>query len=110
VAGPSHLDPLDMDILSTLAKPSPNYRPIHYPVPEERKARLQAEEDALARIMSNKNKNSRTKVYSGVKGSLNHVPSLYEICISVLKVHLDCKKHLLLNHFLLVISKNSGYL
>lgn len=95
MAGPSHLAPLDseLDVVSTLSIPTPHYKPMPQPPSTfaERKHRSQMEEDALAKIMSSKNKTTRTKVYSGVKGVNTTVLSLYEICCNVLKQHIDGK-------------------
>lgn len=77
--------------MATLPVPTPYYKPnpvynLHNTQEATRK-RIQNEEDALAMVMSNKNQ--RTKVYSGVKGGLTRVPSLYEFCCRILQTHLD---------------------
>lgn len=83
------LEPLEPDLVATLPTPTPYYKPhpSYIPTPEAVKKRIQAEEDALSTIMSNKN--TRTKVYSGVKGGLSYVPSLYECCCRILQQHID---------------------
>lgn len=86
----AELEPLEPDLLATLPVPTPYYKPspiYNLPSQEATRKRIQTEEDALAMVMSNKNQ--RTKVYSGVKGGLTRVPTLYEICCRVLQQHLD---------------------
>ncbi|XP_034934228.1 transcription elongation factor B polypeptide 3 [Chelonus insularis] len=73
------LEPLKVDLDSTLPEINPNYKPLPV-IPaihrkfEERKA---LDEAIYA-------KNIRTKVYSGNKSGYTSVPSLYELCIRVL--------------------------
>ncbi|KAK6626672.1 hypothetical protein RUM44_009148 [Polyplax serrata] len=87
------LEPLEPDLVATLPTPTPYYRPhpSYIPTQEAVRRRVQAEEDALTTIMSNKN--TRTKVYSGVKGGLSYVPSLYECCCRVLQQHIDALEY-----------------
>lgn len=88
----SDLEPLELNLMSTLPVTTPYYKPnpvYNLPSLEASKKRIQAEEDALFTMMSNKNQ--RTKVYSGVKGGLSYVPSLYEFCCRVLQQHIDGK-------------------
>ena len=87
------LEPLEVDLDSTLPPITPNYKPLpHYNFldsPPHRKMKQLTEEEALCQVMSTKNQ--RTKVYSGVKSgkSWATVPSLYDICVRVLQENID---------------------
>lgn len=90
----SALEPLEPDLIETLPVPTPFYKPNpvnHFPIQESTRKRIQTEEDALTTMMSKNNQ--RTKVYSGVKGGLTRVPSLYEFCCRVLQQHLDAMEY-----------------
>ncbi|KAK0096252.1 hypothetical protein PV326_005992 [Microctonus aethiopoides] len=75
------LEPLSVDLASTLPEISPHYKPLptNYMNPIHRR---QEEDKALNEAIYAKN--MRTKVYSGNKTSYTSVPSLYELCIRVL--------------------------
>lgn len=77
------LEPLSVDLASTLPEISPNYKPLPYINPMHRKE----EDKALTDVIYVKNQ--RTKVYSGNKSGYTSVPSLYEICIRVLIENID---------------------
>ncbi|XP_043478633.1 transcription elongation factor B polypeptide 3 [Leptopilina heterotoma] len=74
------LEPLSIDLASTLPEISPNYKPLaHSVVPVNRKIdECRALSDAIYC------KTQRTKVFSGNKSSLTNIPTLYELCIRVL--------------------------
>ncbi|XP_043266781.1 transcription elongation factor B polypeptide 3-like [Venturia canescens] len=80
------LEPLNVDLASTLPEISPNYKPLpaHYINPIHRK---QDEDKALSDVIYTKGQ--RTKVYSGNKSGYTTVPSLCEVCIRVLIQHMD---------------------
>ncbi|XP_012253903.2 transcription elongation factor B polypeptide 3 [Athalia rosae] len=73
------LEPLSVDLASTLPEISPNYKPLPYVNPVHRK---QEEDMALSNVIYTKNQ--RTKVYSGNKSGYANVPTLYDICIRIL--------------------------
>ncbi|XP_015584709.1 transcription elongation factor B polypeptide 3 isoform X2 [Cephus cinctus] len=73
------LEPLSVDLASTLPEINPNYKPLPYVNPIHRK---QEEDRALSEVIYAKNQ--RTKVYSGNKSTYTNVPSLYEMCIRIL--------------------------
>nr|XP_031837825.1 transcription elongation factor B polypeptide 3 isoform X2 [Nomia melanderi] len=77
------LEPLSVDLASTLPEISPNYKPLPYVNPVLRK-----EEDKLLTDVICV-KNQRTKVYSGNKSGYLTVPSLFEMCIQVLIENID---------------------
>ncbi|KAG7208446.1 hypothetical protein KM043_014673 [Ampulex compressa] len=77
------LEPLSVDLASTLPEISPNYKPLPYINPMHRKE----EDKALTDVIYVKNQ--RTKVYSGNKCGYTSVPSLYEMCIRVLIENID---------------------
>lgn len=77
------LEPLSVDLASTLPEISPNYKPLPYINPLHRKE----EDKALTNVIYVKNQ--RTKVYSGNKTGYTSVPSLYEMCIRVLIDNID---------------------
>ncbi|XP_046828087.1 transcription elongation factor B polypeptide 3 [Vespa crabro] len=77
------LEPLSVNLASTLPEISPNYKPLPYINPVHRK-----EEDKVLTDVIHV-KNQRTKVYSGNKTGYTSVPSLYEICIRVLIENID---------------------
>ncbi|XP_012283397.1 transcription elongation factor B polypeptide 3 [Orussus abietinus] len=73
------LEPLSVDLASTLPEISPNYKPLPHITPVHRK---QEEDTALTKVIYAKNQ--RTKVFSGNKTGYTIVPTLYELCIRVL--------------------------
>ncbi|XP_015177965.1 PREDICTED: transcription elongation factor B polypeptide 3-like isoform X2 [Polistes dominula] len=77
------LEPLSVNLASTLPEISPNYKPLSYINPVHRKE----EDKTLTDVIHVKNQ--RTKVYSGNKTGYTSVPSLYEICIRVLIENID---------------------
>ncbi|XP_060823679.1 transcription elongation factor B polypeptide 3 [Bombus pascuorum] len=77
------LEPLNVDLASTLPEISPNYKPLPYVNPVHRKE----EDKALTDVMYVKNQ--RTKVYSGNKSGYTTVPTLFEICTRVLIENID---------------------
>ncbi|KOX78696.1 Transcription elongation factor B polypeptide 3 [Melipona quadrifasciata] len=77
------LEPLNVDLASTLPEISPNYKPLPYVNPVHRKE----EDKTLTDVMYIKNQ--RTKVYSGNKSGYTTVPTLFEICIRVLIENID---------------------
>ncbi|XP_043676753.1 transcription elongation factor B polypeptide 3 [Vespula pensylvanica] len=77
------LEPLSVNLASTLPEISPNYKPLPYINPVHRKE----EDKVLSDVIHVKNQ--RTKVYSGNKTGYTSVPSLYEICIRVLIENID---------------------
>lgn len=77
------LEPLSVDLASTLPEISPNYKPLPYVNPVYRKE----EDKALTDVMYVKNQ--RTKVYSGNKSGYTSVPTLFEICTRVLIENID---------------------
>ncbi|XP_043260818.1 transcription elongation factor B polypeptide 3 isoform X1 [Colletes gigas] len=77
------LEPLSIDLASTLPEISPNYKPLPYINPMHRKE----EDKALTDVIYVKNQ--RTKVYSGNKSSYTSVPTLFELCTRVLIENID---------------------
>ncbi|OAD57386.1 Transcription elongation factor B polypeptide 3 [Eufriesea mexicana] len=77
------LEPLSVDLASTLPEISPNYKPLPYINPVHRKE----EDKVLTDVMYVKNQ--RTKVYSGNKSGYTSVPTLFEICTRVLIENID---------------------
>ncbi|XP_043789286.1 transcription elongation factor B polypeptide 3 [Apis laboriosa] len=77
------LEPLNVDLASTLPEISPNYKPLPYVNPVQRK-----EEDKLLTDVIYV-KNQRTKVYSGNKSGYTSVPTLFELCTRVLIENID---------------------
>ncbi|XP_054005069.1 transcription elongation factor B polypeptide 3 isoform X1 [Hylaeus anthracinus] len=77
------LEPLSVDLASTLPEISPNYKPLPYINPMNRKE----EDKALTDVIYVKNQ--RTKVYSGNKSSYTSVPTLFEMCMRVLIENID---------------------
>lgn len=80
------LQPLNVDLASTLPEISPNYKPLPYVNQKEDKYRRE-EDRSLTNIMYTKNQ--RTKVYSGNKSGYTTVPTLFEICTRVLIENID---------------------
>lgn len=77
------LEPLNVDLASTLPEISPNYKPLPYINPIHRKEEVKPIDDIIYY------KNQRTKVYSGNKVGYTSVPTLYELCIRVLIENID---------------------
>ncbi|KZC03778.1 Transcription elongation factor B polypeptide 3 [Dufourea novaeangliae] len=77
------LEPLSVDLASTLPEISPNYKPLPYVNPVHRKE----EDKCLTDVIYVKNQ--RTKVYSGNKSGYTTVPTLFEICTQVLIENID---------------------
>ena len=77
------LEPLSVDLASTLPEISPNYKPLPYINPMHRKE----EDKVLTDVIYVKNQ--RTKVYSGNKSAYTTVPTLFELCIRVLIENID---------------------
>ncbi|KYM84317.1 Transcription elongation factor B polypeptide 3 [Atta colombica] len=77
------LEPLNVDLASTLPEISPNYKPLPYINPMQRKEEIKSVDDIIYI------KNQRTKVYSGNKVGYTSVPTLYEMCIRVLIENID---------------------
>ncbi|KAG5309507.1 ELOA1 factor, partial [Acromyrmex insinuator] len=77
------LEPLNVDLASTLPEISPNYKPLPYVNPMQRKEEIKSVDDIIYI------KNQRTKVYSGNKVGYTSVPTLYEMCIRVLIENID---------------------
>ncbi|XP_003700655.1 transcription elongation factor elongin A [Megachile rotundata] len=77
------LEPLNVDLASTLPEISPNYKPLPYVNPIHRKE----EDKALTDVMYVKNQ--RTKVYSGNKSGYTTVPTLFELCTRILMDNID---------------------
>ncbi|XP_011159769.1 transcription elongation factor B polypeptide 3 [Solenopsis invicta] len=77
------LEPLNVDLASTLPEISPNYKPLPYINPIQRKEEVKPVNDIIYV------KNQRTKVYSGNKVGYTSVPTLYEMCIRVLIENID---------------------
>ncbi|XP_017886928.1 transcription elongation factor B polypeptide 3 [Ceratina calcarata] len=80
------LQPLNVDLASTLPEISPNYKPLPYVNQKEDKYRKE-EDRSLTDVMYVKNQ--RTKVYSGNKSGYTTVPTLFEICTRVLIENID---------------------
>ncbi|XP_067216300.1 transcription elongation factor B polypeptide 3 isoform X2 [Linepithema humile] len=81
------LEPLSVDLASTLPEISPNYKPLPYINPVHRREEVKHFDDMIYV------KNQRTKVYSGNKGGYTSVPSLYDICIRVLIENIDALEY-----------------
>lgn len=81
------LEPLEVDLSSTLPEITTHYKPL--PVANHMSAahRRGEEERALGEVIYAKN--IRTKVYSGNKTGYTSVPTLYDICIRVLIENID---------------------
>ncbi|KAL6427537.1 hypothetical protein ACFW04_008787 [Cataglyphis niger] len=77
------LEPLSVDLSSTLPEISPNYKPLPYINPIQRKEDIKSVDNIIYV------KNQRTKVYSGNKVGYTSVPTLYEMCIRVLIENID---------------------
>ncbi|XP_029661578.1 transcription elongation factor B polypeptide 3 isoform X1 [Formica exsecta] len=77
------LEPLSVDLSSTLPEISPNYKPLPYINPIQRKEDVKSMDNIIYV------KNQRTKVYSGNKVGYTSVPTLYEMCIRVLIENID---------------------
>ncbi|XP_076244371.1 transcription elongation factor elongin A isoform X2 [Calliopsis andreniformis] len=77
------LEPLNVDLVSTLPEISPNYKPLPYINHIHRKE----EDKALSDVIYVKNQ--RTKVYSGNKSYYTTVPTLFELCMRVLIENID---------------------
>ncbi|GAB1864272.1 Transcription elongation factor B polypeptide 3 [Camponotus japonicus] len=77
------LEPLNVDLSSTLPEISPNYKPLPYINPIQRKEEIKSVDNIIYF------KNQRTKVYSGNKVGYTSVPTLYEMCIRVLIENID---------------------
>ncbi|KAL0117307.1 hypothetical protein PUN28_010274 [Cardiocondyla obscurior] len=77
------LEPLNVDLASTLPEISPNYKPLPYINPTQRREEIKQVNDIIYV------KNQRTKVYSGNKVGYTSVPTLYELCIRVLIENID---------------------
>lgn len=77
------LEPLSVDLVSTLPEISPNYKPLPYINPVHRKEELKSIDEIIYV------KNQRTKVYSGNKVGYTTVPTLYDMCIRVLIENID---------------------
>ncbi|TGZ47471.1 uncharacterized protein Eloa isoform X1 [Temnothorax longispinosus] len=77
------LEPLNVDLASTLPEISPNYKPLPYINPMQRREEVKPVDDIIYV------KNQRTKVYSGNKVGYTSVPTLYEMCIRVLIENID---------------------
>ncbi|KMQ91117.1 transcription elongation factor b polypeptide 3 [Lasius niger] len=77
------LEPLSVDLASTLPEISPNYKPLPYINPIQRKEEVKSIDNMIYY------KNQRTKVYSGNKVGYTSVPTLYEMCIRVLIENID---------------------
>ncbi|XP_076379458.1 transcription elongation factor elongin A [Megalopta genalis] len=77
------LEPLSVDLASTLPEISPNYKPLPYVNPVARKE----EDKSLTDVIYVKNQ--RTKVYSGNKSGYSTVPTLFEMCTQVLIENID---------------------
>ncbi|XP_054267864.1 transcription elongation factor B polypeptide 3-like [Macrosteles quadrilineatus] len=89
------LEPLDVDLKSTLPEISPHYKPLpHYSPPDSpagKRNKQLTQEEALSTIMSNKNQ--RTKVFSGSKSGYLKVPSLFDLCIQVLRDNIEALEY-----------------
>ncbi|XP_046674264.1 transcription elongation factor B polypeptide 3-like [Homalodisca vitripennis] len=89
------LEPLDVDLKSTLPEITPHYKPLpHYSPPSSpvtKRSKLWTEEEALSTIMATKNQ--RTKVYSGNKTGYTKVPSLFDLCIQVLRDNIEALEY-----------------
>lgn len=81
------LEPLDINLSSLLPPITPNYKPLGFPVADSPQKRVLTDDEALSRVMSNKNQ--RTKVFSGNKTYWTKVPSLYDLCIRLLQDNID---------------------
>ncbi|XP_043519098.1 transcription elongation factor B polypeptide 3 isoform X2 [Frieseomelitta varia] len=79
------LEPLSVDLASTLPEISPNYKPLPYVNPVHRKEEDKILTDAMYV------KNQRTKVYSGNKSGITRVPTLFDVCTRVLIENIDGK-------------------
>ncbi|XP_076289650.1 transcription elongation factor elongin A [Lasioglossum baleicum] len=77
------LEPLSVDLASTLPEISPNYKPLPYVNPVNRRE----EDKSLTDVIYVKNQ--RTKVYSGNKSGYASVPTLFEICTQILIENID---------------------
>ncbi|XP_072752230.1 transcription elongation factor B polypeptide 3 [Anoplolepis gracilipes] len=77
------LEPLSVDLSSTLPEISPNYKPLPYINPVQRKEEAKSIDNMIYF------KNQRTKVYSGNKVGYTSVPTLYEMCIRILIENID---------------------
>ncbi|XP_032674823.1 transcription elongation factor B polypeptide 3 [Odontomachus brunneus] len=77
------LEPLNVDLASTLPEISPNYKPLPHINPVQRKEEAKFVDDIILV------KNQRTKVYSGNKVGYTSVPSLCELSMRVLIENID---------------------
>ncbi|XP_011146586.1 transcription elongation factor B polypeptide 3 isoform X2 [Harpegnathos saltator] len=77
------LEPLNVDLASTLPEISPNYKPLPHINPIQRKEEAKFVDDVIHV------KNQRTKVYSGNKVGYTSVPSLCELSMRVLIENID---------------------
>ncbi|XP_011332905.1 transcription elongation factor B polypeptide 3 isoform X2 [Ooceraea biroi] len=77
------LEPLSVDLVSTLPEISPNYKPLPYINPIHRKEEIKVADEIIYV------KNQRTKVYSGNKVGYTSVPTLYDMCIRILIENID---------------------
>lgn len=81
-----------VDLSSTLAEPSPDYKPDHHkrtPARILNLAESKQNDDLLAQAIYSRSQ--RTKVYSGNKTGYTSVPTLYDICIRVLIENIEGK-------------------
>ncbi|KAL3278644.1 hypothetical protein HHI36_016182 [Cryptolaemus montrouzieri] len=85
------LENLDINISTLLPPITPHYRPLGLPVHDDQPKKLLSDDEALSRVMMNKNQ--RTKVFSGNKVAWGKVPSLFDICVRILQDNLDALEY-----------------
>ncbi|XP_015109881.1 transcription elongation factor B polypeptide 3 [Diachasma alloeum] len=82
------LEPLSVDLASTLPEISANYKPLPVNNYLNNTVHRKMEEDKVLNDAIYA-KNMRTKVYSGNKSGYTSVPSLYDLCIRILIENID---------------------
>ncbi|CAG9865128.1 unnamed protein product [Phyllotreta striolata] len=82
-------EPLNICLSSLLPEITPHYKPTPLNLDLQAK-RVLNEDEALSRVMSNKNQ--RTKVYSGNK-TVGKVESLFQICVRILQDNIEALEY-----------------
>ncbi|XP_065337962.1 transcription elongation factor B polypeptide 3 [Cloeon dipterum] len=84
--------PRTEDLASLLDQPALTYKPLPS-IPQKSSKSQLSESNMFSFSDVIKNKNQRTKVYSGTKSALTGVPTLLEICQKVLLENIDAIEH-----------------
>ncbi|XP_059471824.1 transcription elongation factor B polypeptide 3 isoform X2 [Neocloeon triangulifer] len=82
--------PRSDELASLLDQPALTYRPLPH-VPLKSSKPIISEADDFSDVL--KNKNQRTKVYSGMKAFHGEVPTLQDLCIKILQDNVDAFEH-----------------